>query len=647
MKKSKISIMIICTLLCSVFCGCGDSKSSNSSAKITTVTQTQDTATTETTNTQTPAAPGSSTLFIYMCGSNLETKKGLAGKNIDELLAASVSDDLSIVIQTGGAAKWRSHDISADETQRYLIRDGKLELIMSLPQTNMGEADTLTDFLKWGQENYSSDRNILVMWDHGGGSTKGVCFDENYSFDSLTLPEMKRAFEDADIEKKFDIVGFDACLMASIEVAAVMSDYADYMVASEEIEPSGGWDYKVFAESINKDNNSVDIGKAICDSFIEKCNGKKNDVYSTLSVLNLSKVDPMLDRFTYAAKNLNRIAGNKNYFSQVLIAAKQSEKFGVENVFEGSSNMVDFIGFNDLVKLDEMFAWNEKQEFIEYSVNHENRDNSGVSFFYPINTSEDEIREYISLEICEEYNNFLSKYYLNAPEETIKFSDKGSIGEDGSFSIALTEDSHKYLAEAGYYLVHIDDAGTPHILCSDTDIISDWDNLSFKSNFTGVCPMLNGHSFYRKMHVDREMVLDYEIPAIVNGKNTFIRYYVHEGNYYLAGSCDGYNEDHLPVNSFITLESGDKIQLAEEIVLSGGTSAINYGEEFVLEYDKNDENDNECMVNAVLDGQSYQYVFVVTDIFGNTYFSDTATFEKQGDGFKAVKAEPTTHDYNL
>ena len=154
MKKSKISVMIMCTLLCSVFCGCGDSKSSNSSAKITTVTQTQDTATTETTNTQTPAAPGSSTLFIYMCGSNLETKKGLAGKNIDELLSASVSDDLSIVIQTGGAAKWRSHDISADETQRYLIRDGKLELIMSLPQTNMGEADTLTDFLKCGQENY-------------------------------------------------------------------------------------------------------------------------------------------------------------------------------------------------------------------------------------------------------------------------------------------------------------------------------------------------------------------------------------------------------------------------------------------------------------------------------------------------------------
>ena len=346
MKKTKISLAIVFSILCTLFSGCTSSKESSSTVDVSFV-------------------PGGSTLFIYMCGSNLESQKGLAGSNIDELLAASVSDDLNIVIQTGGANKWLSHGIDAEKTQRYVIKNGKLGLAMSLDNANMGEADTLTDFLKWGQENYSSDRNILVMWDHGGGSTKGICFDENYSFDALTLPEMKKAFEDADIKKKFDIVGFDACLMASIEVAAVMSDYADYMVASEEIEPSGGWDYKVFAESINNNTTTVDIGKAICDSFIKKCNGKKNDVYSTLSVLNLSKVDPMLDRFAYAAKNLNRIAGNKNYFSQVLIAAKQSEKFGVENVFEGSSNMVDFIGFNDLVKLDEMFAWNAKQEFVE------------------------------------------------------------------------------------------------------------------------------------------------------------------------------------------------------------------------------------------------------------------------------------------
>ena len=87
--------------------------------------------------------------------------------------------------------------------------------------------------------------------------------------------------------------------------------------------------------------------------------------------------------------------------------------------------------------------------------------------------------------------------------------------------------------------------------------------------------------------------------------------------------------------------------MAEQITLSRGTPAIQHGKEFALEYDNKNENDNECIADAPLDGSSYQYVFVVTDIFGNTYFSDTATFEKQGDGFKAVKAEKTIYQYEL
>ena len=43
---------------------------------------------------------------------------------------------------------------------------------------------------------------------------------------------------------KFDFVGFDACLMATYEMAAHMASYADYMVASEELEPGIGWNYQ-------------------------------------------------------------------------------------------------------------------------------------------------------------------------------------------------------------------------------------------------------------------------------------------------------------------------------------------------------------------------------------------------------------------
>ena len=102
------------------------------------------------------------TLFIYMCGSNLETKQGLASKNIDELLSADVGD-MNIVIQTGGASIWRHHDISESNNQRYEIKDGKLTLLKDLSQENMGEADTLTDFLKWGQKNYPTKSNMLIL----------------------------------------------------------------------------------------------------------------------------------------------------------------------------------------------------------------------------------------------------------------------------------------------------------------------------------------------------------------------------------------------------------------------------------------------------------------------------------------------------
>ena len=43
--------------------------------------------------------------------------------------------------------------------------------------------------------------------------------------------------------QKFGDRDFDACLMGMIEVADVLSDYSDYMIASEEMEAGDGWDY--------------------------------------------------------------------------------------------------------------------------------------------------------------------------------------------------------------------------------------------------------------------------------------------------------------------------------------------------------------------------------------------------------------------
>ena len=68
------------------------------------------------------------TIFLYMCGSNLETRQGLAGKNIDEILSATIQNNMKVVIETGGAATWRSHDIDPGAIQRYEVKGGKLKV---------------------------------------------------------------------------------------------------------------------------------------------------------------------------------------------------------------------------------------------------------------------------------------------------------------------------------------------------------------------------------------------------------------------------------------------------------------------------------------------------------------------------------------
>ena len=91
------------------------------------------------------------TIFIYMCGSNLESEYGLASENIDELLEADIPDQVNVIIETGGTSRWWSSEwIEEDKLQRYMIRNHQLELLMEMDNASMGSAPVLGDFLRWG-----------------------------------------------------------------------------------------------------------------------------------------------------------------------------------------------------------------------------------------------------------------------------------------------------------------------------------------------------------------------------------------------------------------------------------------------------------------------------------------------------------------
>ena len=609
--KRVISFIMILLLLLALFCGCSNITSNKK------------------------------TLFIYMCGSNLETKQGLAGKNIDEILSANIGSNMNIVIETGGAKTWRSHDIDNSAIGRYEVINGELKLLDTLPQANMGEAQTLTDFISWGQKEYKSERNMLVLWDHGGGSAKGVCFDENYSFDSLSLTELKSALDAAKLKGKFDFITFDACLMATIEVVSVMKDYADYMIASEEIIPAGGMDYKAMCEAFASDDSREETGKKICDSFMDKCKKTGKDTYSTLSLIDLSNSDELVKQFDTCCAFMNRMANTENFFSHLTAAAKNCEKFGLDNPFDDSSNMVDMVNFFDLTwdeglsMVDLMSAFGKA---VPYIVNSGNRYNEGVSFYYPITYNEAEIEDYISLSVSKEYTEFLKNHFCDVPDIPIEFIDRGSVSESGAFCVSLTKESYSYLSAIDFMLMKTDSDGTRHILCTNNDIDKDYDNMVFKSNFRGVTLAFKGRRMYCTALSNTNDYLKFETPVRINYDNepfkgvdsAALQYgfvwdeSVFNNGYYVGPDIHkGPDENGIPDNTSYNISEDVKIRLLTEKIIKDGSVKDVYGEEFEcgkLTFDKD-------ITEMPLDGSEYQYVFFATDIFGNVYYSDMATMK--------------------
>ena len=188
-------------------------------------------------------------VYWYLCGSDLESENGAATADLMEMLEVELPENVSVVIQTGGASSWDNDTVSPNVIGRYLYDVNGFQQIDEQPQANMGEAQTLADFLSFCESNFPAEHKVMIFWNHGGGSVSGAAFDENYDNDSLTLDEMYSAFslvyDLIDGETPFEVVGFDTCLMATIDTAYAFSDIAKYLVASEELEPGCGWNYTV------------------------------------------------------------------------------------------------------------------------------------------------------------------------------------------------------------------------------------------------------------------------------------------------------------------------------------------------------------------------------------------------------------------
>ena len=136
------------------------------------------------------------------------------------MMQVKLPENVKVVIQTGGASKWQNDQVKTDRIQRYEYSGDTLTLKDETEQASMGDPETLKGFLNYAEENYPADHKMLLFWNHGGGSVSGVSFDENYEMDSLVLDEISAVMKDVYGDKKpFEVVGFDTCLMATVDTA--------------------------------------------------------------------------------------------------------------------------------------------------------------------------------------------------------------------------------------------------------------------------------------------------------------------------------------------------------------------------------------------------------------------------------------------
>ncbi|MBR2328898.1 MAG: clostripain, partial [Clostridia bacterium] len=234
------------------------------------------------------SSDGSWAVYWYLCGSDLETNYACATTDLQEMLEVQLPENINVVIQTGGAAVWQNELMDPSKIQRWLYNSEGLQLVDEQETTNMGDAQTLYDFLYFADANFPADKVAVNFWNHGGGSVNGAAFDEIHGLDSLDLSEMYQAFDavwPADTANPaLELVGFDTCLMATVDVAAVFQNFAKYLVASEEVEPGNGWLYSGWLGRLAADTamDGEELGRAICDSYYEGCKAVGTESQVTL-----------------------------------------------------------------------------------------------------------------------------------------------------------------------------------------------------------------------------------------------------------------------------------------------------------------------------------------------------------------------------
>lgn len=367
------------------------------------------------------------TVMVYMIGTDLESQYGMATKDVYELLNGKTYDNINIILQTGGCKDWNNSVFSDKVVERWAINAQYFSRLKDAGRVSMTSPETLSDFIKYASDNFPANRNILILWDHGGGSETGYGYDENYpNSGSLSPSLIAKALKQANV--KFDFIGFDACLMANYETALAIEPYADYLIGSEETEPGGGWYYTNWIQMLDKDTSvpTLSVAKTIIDDYISYTNKTDRGAELTQSVIDLGElVYTTKEPFTTFSKAIVDKLDSADYQS-IAIARSNTKEFSKESQLD----QVDFIDLANKFNVDgSANLVSALKTAIKYNKTSNINNSYGLSIFFPYSSLakvNSIISIYDDIEMNENYAKVVKSFATYASSGQIVTQNSGS-----------------------------------------------------------------------------------------------------------------------------------------------------------------------------------------------------------------------------
>lgn len=601
------------------------------------------------------------TIMVYMCGTDLESNYGAATSDILEMCEANISDCVNILLYTGGTSEWQNSLVSSDTNQIWqVIYEDIVCIEEDMGSKPMTDPATLSDFVSYCSEHYPANRNVLIMWDHGGGALYGYGSDEIFGGASMQINEIDNALESAGV--KFDFIGFDACLMATVETACMAEHHADYMIGSEEVEPGSGWFYTDWLNLIC-DNPSVsteEIGKMIADEFIQVCWEENANDKSTLSVIDLTEMYNVYNALcTFSANAKEQL--DRNNFKVVSHSVSNTKAFGDDRY--DTIDLMHFAQNCDIEGSRELI--DAVNNAVVYSATSRNISNAnGMTIYVPYNdiySFENMLDVYKDIGLEGEYTEFIKAFanivvggqgYIGSNTPIDALGSEYEAVDQPDFSgwfdfswfdedyVSAYADSYEESAYNGEELVVEERESYFALTLSDEDweIINDIQMQLFYDDGEGYIDL--GTDNYFEIDHDGALMVDYDglwftlgdkiVPLYVSTEGDSVEGYIpcelngeyvnlvvqwnEEGTGVIEGAVRFY-ENGMSMKGLIPVKDGDEIQLLCDYYTYDGEydDAYNLGEPFSynssmrIEYTPSGEGE-------------YLLYYCLTDIYNNTYY---------------------------